>query len=148
MSTLTNKLKMEKPDSTDNVSPDAYNRNFDIIDEEITALKKDYVIDQGYEGNWVYRRWNSGIAEVWGRHQTKSTNLYGLGLTVMTPEYPFAFIEAPIVQASFYTESDAYAGIRYVNSTPRQPQVYGYSQKFSEGNMCVFMIYSIGRWKE
>lgn len=148
MSTLTNNLKLEKPDSKDNVTATGFNNNFDILDTEITNLKKDYVVDQGYEGIWVYRRWNSGIAEVWGQYQTKVTNMYGLGLTVGQPEYPFVFVGNPIVQASFYATEDAAAGIRYVNSSSNRPQVYGYAQSSSVGRKCYFMIYAIGRWKE
>lgn len=29
---------------------------------------KDCIIEQGTSGNWTYRKWNSGIAECWGRH--------------------------------------------------------------------------------
>ena len=29
----------------------------------------DYVVEQGTSGIWTYRKWNSGIAECWGREQ-------------------------------------------------------------------------------
>lgn len=28
---------------------------------------KDYIVEQGTSGGWTYRKWNSGIAECWGR---------------------------------------------------------------------------------
>lgn len=28
---------------------------------------KDYVIEQGVDGNWKYRKWRSGIVECWGK---------------------------------------------------------------------------------
>lgn len=31
----------------------------------------DYIVEQGTSGIWTYRKWNSGIAELWG----KATNL-------------------------------------------------------------------------
>ena len=32
----------------------------------------DYVVEQGISGIWTYRKWNSGIAECWGRVGSKS----------------------------------------------------------------------------
>lgn len=33
----------------------------------------DYIVEQGVSGNWIYRKWNSGIAECFGSVQTKIT---------------------------------------------------------------------------
>lgn len=42
--------------------------------EEIHANlgQDDYVVEQGTDGIWTYRKWNSGIAECWGQ-ETSST---------------------------------------------------------------------------
>lgn len=29
-------------------------------------VKADYIVEQGTDGIWTYRKWNSGIAECWG----------------------------------------------------------------------------------
>ena len=33
---------------------------------EKLGLIADYVVEQGTDGIWTYRKWNSGIAECWG----------------------------------------------------------------------------------
>ena len=47
----------------------------------------DYIVDQGTSGIWTYRKWNSGIAECWGRTAivTPSSGVYS------TP-FPFTFV--------------------------------------------------------
>lgn len=66
MAKITTNLQLVKPDISENVSPAMFNQNFDKIDEEVNALKTDYVVAQGQQGIWTYRRWASGIAECWG----------------------------------------------------------------------------------
>lgn len=73
----------------------------------------DYVIDQGTTGKWVWRKWASGIAEMWATFDTDKLvmteqtwgSLYtaswmGLASNKEARAYPFAFIESPIVSAT------------------------------------------------
>jgi phage minor structural protein len=73
----------------------------------------DYVIDQGTTGKWVWRKWASGIAEMWAAFDTDKLvmteqtwgSLYtaswmGLASNKEARAYPFAFIESPIVSAT------------------------------------------------
>jgi len=73
----------------------------------------DYVIDQGVTGKWVWRKWASGIAEMWATFDTdklKMTSqtwgaLYtaswmGLEENKAARKYPFPFIENPAVSAT------------------------------------------------
>ena len=42
------------------------------LDEEldkIDILSTDYIVEEGTDGIWTYRKWNSGIAECWGKHK-------------------------------------------------------------------------------
>lgn len=73
----------------------------------------DYVIEQGTTGKWVWRKWASGIAEMWATFDTDKLvmteqtwgSLYtaswmGLASNKEARAYPFAFIESPIVSAT------------------------------------------------
>lgn len=73
----------------------------------------DYVIDQGTTGKWVWRKWASGIAEMWATFDTDKLvmteqtwgSLYtaswmGIASNKEARAYPFAFIENPIVSAT------------------------------------------------
>lgn len=64
------------------------------------GLIKDYVVEEGTDGIWTYRKWNSGIAECWLFYQGTVARYTGtLGLGPCTSGYtktwdlPFAFTE-------------------------------------------------------
>lgn len=88
----------------------------------------DYIVEQGTTGIWTYRKWNSGIAECWGK-QTVSTvfvsNIGGVSPPLYyskTPfpsiEYPFEFVEQPNIAAVL---SNGVAGWLYYKQSSSQP---------------------------
>lgn len=129
--------------SADNKNGD--NRHIDIYDTLKNLVDGDYIVSKGTSGIWGYRKWNSGIAEVWCKYETVTANLYGIGLTVGTPYYPFNFIVDPIINASFGVDSTADAGIRYVYTNCEYAQMYGWCKH--SGVKCWFYVYGIGKWK-
>lgn len=73
----------------------------------------DAIIDQGTTGKWAWRKWASGIAEMWAKFDAPSLTMtsqtwgplytaswMGLEVNKKAREYPFAFIENPIVSAT------------------------------------------------
>lgn len=40
-----------------------------LLTRILEALSVDYVVEEGTSGIWTYRKWNSGIAECWGREE-------------------------------------------------------------------------------
>lgn len=73
----------------------------------------DYVTEQGLTGKWMWRKWASGIAEMWATFDTDKLEMtsqtwgplytaswMGLEVNKQAREYPFAFIENPIVSAT------------------------------------------------
>ncbi len=85
----------------------AFEVNGDIyINGEVIG---DFVIEEGTDGIWTYRKWNSGIAECWGWHATTVTasdwsawgNLYEAGGSSRTEAFPSGLFNAvPIVMVS------------------------------------------------
>ncbi len=73
----------------------------------------DYVTEQGSNNFWTWRKWSSGIAELWavsGIDQLQISSAWGsmyygtwmdLASNVEARKYPFAFITAPSVSASY-----------------------------------------------
>ena len=55
---------------------------------EKLGLIADYVVEQGTDGIWTYRKWNSGIAECWG--YWPATNASG-SIRALEIFLPFAF---------------------------------------------------------
>ncbi|MBQ1951097.1 MAG: hypothetical protein II363_05860, partial [Clostridia bacterium] len=70
----------------------------------------DYIVEQGAANGWVYRKWNSGLAECWGSASVEATittawgGLFSAdGLQSRDPfnvSFPFAFAQAPLVTAT------------------------------------------------
>ena len=73
----------------------------------------DYVIEQGANSFWTWRKWASGIAELWavsGIDQLQISSAWGsmyygtwmdLASNVQARKYPFAFVAAPSVSATY-----------------------------------------------
>lgn len=113
----------------------------------------DYVVEQGTSGDWKYRKWNSGIAECWGRHTISvAVNTASAGYggyrsgNVSIPSYPFTFAEAPAISATINENSN---GAWINNITPTK---YGAGFLLSCGGSQsaadrTFSIYAIGKWK-
>lgn len=73
----------------------------------------DFVVDHGTTGKWTWRKWASGVAEMWATFavdklaMTSQTwgALYtaswmGLEANKKARQYPFAFVENPVVSAT------------------------------------------------
>lgn len=81
------------------------------------AAGADYIIAQGTTGVWTWRKWASGIAELWGIFSADSLAVdtawgsvyYGtwmhLAVNKNGREYPFAFTDTPVVIATPYSPS-------------------------------------------
>ena len=52
---------------------------------------QDYIVEQGTTGDWVYRKWSSGLAELWGYGTATRENGYVLSKEL---NYPFALTRA------------------------------------------------------
>lgn len=105
MGEMTQNLNLSKPSFDDNLSPEPFNTNFDIIDKEIGDLKIDYVVAQGISGMWYYRKWASGIYECFGQTigytgtwrwwNNKPDWLIYSGNTIQV-SYPITFVSPPL----------------------------------------------------
>lgn len=103
----TTNLGLAQVDSSDFVSPEPFNTNFELLDK----LGLDYIVESGTSGEWWYRKWKSGRAEcgidnkafnavdlhVWGGSTSGlyATTQYSFGA------YPFAFATKPYVGILF-----------------------------------------------
>lgn len=119
----------------------------------------DYVTEQGTTGKWTWRKWASGIAEMWATFDTDKLEMtsqtwgalytaswMGLAANKKAREYPFAFIENPVVSATptvtsgniwlatntennlgtRLTHAPAYQCVRATDATVNNPQISYY----------------------
>lgn len=123
----------------------------------------DYVVEYSLTGDWAYRKWESGIAECWHyqertnveiTQQWAGTDMYYKNLGRL-PNYPFSFIDYPVVSATIQSTQGYALGIYNYSDysrdnpgtayllCPTQPNIEG------RGNVIdiTFNYYVIGKWK-
>lgn len=132
----------------------------DFVDSlDVTAIHAvDYVVEQGTEGIWTYRKWNSGTAECWG--ETSATTsftawtspiYYG---TTYSPNTNFPtnmFIATPKLQVLLKaTGSDCWMGTdssSALNSTTTGRYYPIRVGSYSGQVTFIVRFYAIGAWK-
>lgn len=122
------------------------------INKLLEAVKVDYVVEEGTSGIWTYRKWNSGIAECWGRYQYSTTGTTQWGGTYYnTPTASIAFptsffLEAPVVSA--LQVSNRIQGMVAVSSVDTTTaNLYNVRGASSGSGTLIFSVHAIGRWK-
>lgn len=118
----------------------------------------DFVVEQGTDGIWTYRKYSSGIAECWGvspRKQVAVTNAWGsvYASPNNTPicdqqDYPFAFTELPVVNATPVLEGYNYwlCTVGGTASTTKSPAFQAIRETGATVTGCV-SLHALGRWK-
>ena len=104
--------------------------------ELLADLGADYIVSQGTTGSWTWRKWHSGIAELWGIFIADSLvvnnawhNVYygtwmGLATNKAGRKYPFAFKDAPVVIATPYSPSSDFWLLTDSANNVGTPQTY------------------------
>ncbi len=158
MATITSNLKLTKPSGNENVSVTVLNENFDKIDSEIGSLQTDYVVSQGTQGIWTYRRWASGIAECWIEAYKPPTINFNAGwgqvlwsASIASPgNYPFTFKSLPIVIPTWASASQYSCPIwskPYGGSLTKCPDFQAIDQSKGSQANAVIGVYVKGTWK-
>lgn len=117
-----------------------------------TALA-DFVVAQGTSGFWTYRKWNSGLAECWGRqlYTMDVTSAWGVLFesTIVEESFPVGlFVDTPntvLAGAAYnYAVMLEYMGAGDKTKTPQWCAV----RPNSMPGVSFYMTYhSVGRWK-
>lgn len=79
---LTNILNEIFPATSDDMTP-AQIEDFVQSLNAVATSSVDYIVEQGVEGIWTYRKWNSGIAECWGTTSYESAAFSAAGNSFM-----------------------------------------------------------------
>lgn len=128
----------------------------DINGAGINLTQSDWIVEQGINGIWMWRKWQSGLAECWGQYSyTSSTStVWSAPLyysdSVSAQPYPFTFKSIPMEWASVDSSTNALwlykesSGHNTVSSTAvyRPIKVSAFSS-----NTFDIRYYVVGRWK-
>lgn len=148
-------LGMQAPaDGFHNAFDTYFYKSLCFVDEEKNASPLlDFVIETGINGNWTYRKWNSGIAECWCVQSTTvegwtaaTTNVYWSS-TKPALTFPITFSSVPTVSGSF-ANAGAYIftslqGVSTVSCSFAFGRTAGGTDAI-QGNLHAYVI---GRWK-
>lgn len=80
-----------------------YNKANFLEGLQINGTDLDYIVEQGEQDGWFYRKWNSGVAECWQVYygtgiNAAETNYNGFYYSkVLTVNFPFKFANLPTV---------------------------------------------------
>lgn len=126
-----------------------------VLDTKIKNTVGDYIVEQGTSGDWVYRKWNSGIAECWASVSKTITSwaaweqLYE-GSPSFYLNYPSGlFVAIPVLNCSAYGASVGTCGVELYSShsTTRTPMIYPLRPASAGSSTVDFYLHAIGRWK-
>lgn len=110
-----------------------YYRTLEELKSDISA---DYITAQGTTGVWTWRKWHSGIAEMWGIFEATSLAVnnawgsvyYGTWMSSTANKngrkYPFAFKGTPVVIATPYSPSTDFWLLTDSTNNVGTPQTY------------------------
>ena len=123
-----------------------------IFDKEVViggSPVVDHVIEEGTDGIWTYRKWNSGIAECWGKLTNQKTTPSWSNTQVQAgANLPFTFVEAPVVACSGGQYASAGSYLLYVDATKKLVEAYMQCTATpSDSAYCTFHFQVKGRWK-
>lgn len=134
----------------------AYSGDYDDLENTPTP-PFDYIVDQGTDGDWVYRKYNSGVAECWGNFTVTVTgwnswgNVYEATRSAnLAPSYPTGLFNAtPVLNVNIWHPSIGTIGCELYGThdstvvpsiIPLRPNTGG------TGTLGV-CIHSVGTWK-
>ena len=121
------------------------------LDEKLSV---DYVVEQGTNGIWTYRKWASGIAECWCNVE-QSVNItsltwnngmyYGNGVPI---DYPFEFTELPVCNITKVTyDRLSILSIGASGTESHTPTIRLISTVNNASSTEIFSYSVVGRWK-
>lgn len=122
---------------------------FETIIGSKLGQKVDYIVEQGTNGIWTYRKWNSGVAECWGTYSFSSASFSSTGNVYYRAfdaiPFPTSLFNAePFATASVQMGNMGGCGITNKQSTYVSVGVISAVSSARSGNI---YIYAKGTWK-
>lgn len=123
-----------------------------ILNEVLPSAAVDYVVEQGTDNSWVYRKWNSGIFEAWRYYQATGLTLttsssgtyYGTSKLISLPS--FALTLACATSGETPSQSSGVYIYQTVKNGSGLEIVYR-AHASSSGVNCAGYFHIIGTWK-
>ena len=142
---LTNILNEIFPATSDDMTP-AQIEDFVQSLNAVATSSVDYIVEQGISGSWAYRKWNSGVAECWGKH-TKSVAANSIDADNYM-SFPFTFSAVPVINITVAAGgADLYRGHIEGGSTNTSQVRITLINKHTAAVAITAHVYVVGTWK-
>ena len=135
------------------VGPREYEGNYGIYFDGCAV--RDVVVEEGTSGIWSYRKWNSGIAECWGRSASVSVtvgnalgSMFAKDDAIPSYSFPFAFLDVPVINITPRKagSSNFWVFPNTLGSTTQTPTI-SIVRPTQMDVMAAVDYHVIGRWK-
>ena len=116
---------------------------YQVLDNSIVA---DYIVSQGWSGNWYYKKWNSGNYECWYRGNVTPASMSPLFLTAgyyIFITLPFTSVSTPRAMASIEHGTN-YGVVTRINCGDK---IGVYWETNSSTSNATLYLYVTGSWK-
>lgn len=127
--------------------------NLNKIEDGIAAHDVDYIVSQGTTDFWIWRKWNSGVAECWGRVLvdgidiiTPNGNVYRSDPT-RNDNLPFTFAATPIFNVTVTGTTSGAIYCTGTGTTTQTPSHYIWKTVAGTNQRFYVNYYVIGRWE-
>ena len=121
--------------------------------EKITAHDVDYIVEQGTDSIWTYRKWNSGVAECWGTTSVNVTSYAGWGNEYYSSPYGTATFPTDLFNntpsAVNTTRKSGAEGSTVISGVTKTgiTQIYIVRPNSGQTGTLTFSVYAVGKWK-
>lgn len=102
----------------------------------------DYVVEQGTASGISYRKWASGLAELWGRADGTANDNGRFNAYLV---FPFVFTGIPAITVSAGAEQYIQTYAAYANATESYADMYAIAQPGLRAWVC---FYAVGKWRQ
>ena len=121
----------------------------DPIQQSITDMSVDYIVERGTTDIWTWEKWASGKAVCWANVDMSigATNVYDGTSSYKEITYPFAFTEYPIVNLNSCSLADK-ASYGVITCSARNADKSGFAllQNCSNNLNVYVSVYVTGKW--
>ena len=110
---LSKNLNLVSIAGSDLVDPKPIDDNFTLLD----AVGLDYIVENGSSGVWTYRKWKSGVLEMWAKIEFPTTTASGPIASGFSFPFPFAAEPVVTLAAGVSGRIDAYVNYCHASAT-------------------------------
>ncbi|MBC5688243.1 hypothetical protein H8S37_04775 [Mediterraneibacter sp. NSJ-55] len=125
------------------------------IDDDITTLNSNFIVEENKNSNGNYRKWSNGILEMWGKKALNNVNINNRPNTSTTVynsiqyriTFPFASLSECIITCTNYSNTGAWVSLSTGGDRKSSFMFWLYCSPTSSGGSHYVCWRAMGTWK-